>query len=87
MQSTGNKDRRANRDDSDSHSSESQQSLSFFQMVGSVLSSFFGIQSSEKSRRDFKHGKASQFIAVGILMTIVWYGAISLIVNIVLADR
>ncbi len=59
--------------------------LSFFQMVGSVLASFFGVQSSKNKERDFKRGKASQFIAVGILMTLVWYGAIYVLVNVVLA--
>jgi len=58
--------------------------LSFFQMVGSVLSSFLGVQSSEKRERDFKRGKAKQFILVGILMTAVWYGTIYLVVHAVL---
>ena len=58
--------------------------LTFWQMVSSVLSSFFGVQSKEKRERDFTRGKARQFIMVGILMTIVWYSVIWLIVNIVL---
>ena len=58
--------------------------LSFFQMVGSILASFFGVQSSENRERDFKRGKAKQFIAVGILMTVVWYAVIYLIVKVVL---
>ena len=63
---------------------ESEKPLGFFQMVGSVLASFFGVQSSKNKQRDFKRGKASQFIAVAILMTALWYGAIYLLVNIVL---
>ncbi|WP_101758629.1 DUF2970 domain-containing protein [Oceanicoccus sp. KOV_DT_Chl] len=63
---------------------DKQEPLSFLQMVGSILASFFGVQSSENRERDFKRGKAKQFIAVGILMTIVWYGVIYLIVNVVL---
>ena len=58
--------------------------LTLFQMIGSVLASFFGVQSSKNRERDFKRGKASQFIIVGILMTVVWYGCIYLLVNIVL---
>ena len=58
--------------------------LSLFQMIGSVLASFFGVQSSKNRERDFKRGKASQFIMVGILMTIVWYGCIYLLVNVIL---
>lgn len=65
---------------------ESEKPLGFFQMVGSVLASFFGVQSSKNKQRDFKRGKASQFIAVGILMTAVWYGAIYWLVNVVLAQ-
>jgi Protein of unknown function (DUF2970) len=76
-----------NPNEQENETDQEPQGLGFFQMVGSILSSFLGIQSSKKSKRDFKHGKASQFIAVGILMTIVWYGIISIIVNIVLADR
>lgn len=60
------------------------QSLTLLQMVGSILASFFGVQSRRNRERDFRHGKARAFILVGILMTVVWYGAIWLIVNIVL---
>jgi DUF2970 family protein len=59
-------------------------SLTFFQMVHSVAASFFGVQSAEKRERDFTHGKAKHFIAVGILMTLVWYGSIALLVHFVL---
>ncbi len=60
------------------------QSLSFLQMVSSILASFFGVQSGKNRERDFALGKARPFILVGILMTIVWYGTISLIVHFVL---
>jgi hypothetical protein len=63
---------------------DDEKSLSFFQMMGSVMASFFGVQSSANRERDFKHGKARQFIAVGVLMTLLWYGVIYLIVNVVL---
>ena len=56
----------------------------FFQMVGSILSSFFGVQNSKNRKRDFTYGKAKAFLAVGILMTVVWYGAIRLVVYFVL---
>lgn len=58
----------------------------FLQMVTSILASFFGVQSDKNRERDFAHGKAWAFILVGILMTIVWYGTISLIVHFVLAE-
>ena len=87
MADSGKNQNNPDENDEDNAAPEEQQSLSFFQMIGSVLSSFFGIQSSAKSKRDFKHGKASQFIAIGILITLVWYGVISLIVNVVLSNR
>lgn len=58
--------------------------VSLFQVVGSVLASFFGVQSSKNRARDFNRGKAHVFISVGIVMTIVWYGSIYLLVNVVL---
>lgn len=65
-------------------SDEQTRSPSFLQMVGSILASFFGVQNSENRKRDFTHGKAKYFLAVGILMTVVWYGSIRLIVYFVL---
>ena len=63
---------------------EQTRSPSFLQMVGSILASFFGVQNSKNRKRDFTYGKAKYFIAVGILMTVVWYGAIRLVVYFVL---
>lgn len=60
--------------------------LNFFQMVHSVGASFFGVQSAEKRERDFKRGNAKHFIAVAILMTVIWYGAIATLVHFVLPD-
>ena len=34
-----------------------------FDVVKSVLAAAFGVQSEENRERDFKHGKASHFIA------------------------
>lgn len=58
--------------------------LGLREMIGSVLASFFGVQSSQKRQRDFQRGNAKKFIAVGIGMTIVWYGTISVIVSLIL---
>ncbi len=43
-----------------------------FDVVKSVLAAAFGVQSEENRERDFKHGKASHFIAVGILFTVIF---------------
>jgi len=66
---------------------ENAKSPTFLQMVGSVMASFFGVQNDERRERDFKYGKYKHFIAVGILMTAVWYGAIYMVVSVVLADK
>ena len=70
--------------DQPKRSGDAPQSLSFLQMVGSILASFFGVQSAKNRERDFVHGKVRAFILVGILMTIVWYSTIALIVAFVL---
>ncbi|MFT3930362.1 MAG: DUF2970 domain-containing protein [Spongiibacteraceae bacterium] len=62
---------------------ENRQSLTFFQMVGSILASFFGVQSAKTRERDFQMGKPLAFFLVGVLMTVVWYGAIALVVHFV----
>jgi Protein of unknown function (DUF2970) len=40
--------------------------------IKSVGAAFFGVQSSANRERDFKHGKASHFIAVGLAATVVF---------------
>jgi hypothetical protein len=70
--------------DDSGHPDAAPRAPTFWQMVGSILASFFGVQNSERRRRDFTFGKARAFLLVGVLMTIVWYGAISLVVHFVL---
>ena len=40
-----------------------------WQTIASVGAAFFGVQSSKNRERDFKHGKASHFIAIGLVAT------------------
>ena len=47
-------------------SNESVQ-ISFWQLLLSTLSAFIGVQSNTNRERDFKHGKISHFIAIGLL--------------------
>lgn len=37
----------------------------------SVAAAFFGVQSGRNRERDFRHGKASHFIVMALLMTLV----------------
>ena len=63
---------------------EAPQKLSIFQVAGSILASFYGVQSSRNRERDFKSGKAGTFIAVGVALTAVWYLGIYAVVQLVL---
>lgn len=53
-------------------------------VVGSVLASFFGVQSRAKRERDFRHGHPGVFIAVGLLMTALFVLTVILVVKLVL---
>ncbi len=63
---------------------ESTPNITILQVIGSILASFYGVQSAKSRRRDFQHGNAKTFITVGILMTAVWYLTIYLVVTVVL---
>lgn len=54
------------------------------QVVGSVFASFFGVQSARARVRDFKHGRAGVFIAVGLVMTALFVLTVLLVVKLVL---
>ena len=60
--------------------------VSMPQVFGSVLASFYGVQSSKNRKRDFQSGKAKHFIIAGVIMTAVWYFIIYLIVSLVLRN-
>ena len=57
---------------------------SFFSVLGSVLASMFGVQSNRKREQDFTHGKPSQYIIVGLLVTVVFILAIWGLVSLVM---
>ena len=54
------------------------------QVVFSVAASFFGVQSARARVRDFKHGRAGVFIAVGLGMTALFVTTVLLVVKLVL---
>lgn len=60
------------------------QTLSFLQMLVSILASFFGVQSDKNRKRDFEQGRPIHFIVAGVFMTVVWYMSIYLVVKVVL---
>ncbi|MEH6593744.1 MAG: DUF2970 domain-containing protein [Halioglobus sp.] len=58
--------------------------VTILQVLGSILASFYGVQSSKNRKRDFESGNAKTFIIAGIFLTGVWYFAIYLVVTLVL---
>jgi len=66
--------------------SEDKKGLSFFQVIGSVLASFLGVQKGENRERDFTHGRPRDFIIAGVLVTalfvlLVW-GVVKLVTTL-----
>lgn len=59
---------------------------SFREVLGSVLAGMFGVQSSRNREKDFTHGKASHYIIIGLVMTLVFvlvvWGVVSLVMNL-----
>jgi hypothetical protein len=60
-------------------------SLTFWQVLGSVMAAAFGVQSSKNRRRDFTQGKASHFILMGVGFTAVFVILMLLLVQFVLS--
>jgi len=57
---------------------------SLLDVLGSVLASMFGVQSSRKREQDFVHGKPSQYIVIGLLVTLVFILVVWGVVNLVM---
>ena len=65
--------------------------LGLLQVLGSVLSSFFGVQKNETRERDFKHGRARDFIIVGAILTVffilVVFGVVQLVMRLAVPEQ
>lgn len=66
---------------------QKRESLSLLELMGSGLAAALGVQSSKNRERDFSHGKAGNFIALGIVFTALFIGSVLTIVNLVLSGR
>ncbi|WP_348523005.1 DUF2970 domain-containing protein [Endozoicomonas sp. G2_2] len=53
------------------HEDDTQGPPTLWQSWMSVMAAFFGVQSSANRERDFTRGKASHFILLGLLATVV----------------
>jgi hypothetical protein len=55
-------------------------------VLGSVMAGMFGVQSNRKREEDFTHGKPSQYIIIGLLVTTLFmlavWGVVSLVMNL-----
>ena len=58
--------------------------ISYRQLLLSTLSAFIGVQSNANRERDFKYGKISHFISIGLLFGLVFICILVLVVRIVM---
>jgi len=67
-------------------SNEADKAPSLLSVLGSVLASAFGVQSNRKREEDFTHGKPSQYIIIGLAMTVLFvlliWGVVSLVMHL-----
>ena len=64
--------------------SEEDMRLSFWQLLKSTFSAFLGVQSTANRERDFKHGKLSHFIWMGLLFGLVFVLTLIGVVQVVM---
>ena len=64
--------------------SDENDQISFWQLLSSTLSAFIGVQSNANRERDFKHGKISHFIAIGLILGLAFVCTIIGVVQIVM---
>ena len=70
----------------DEPQTDESDSLTLWQVLTSALAAALGVQSSRNRARDFSKGKPGQFIAVGIVLTVLFVITIVTVVNIVLGS-
>ena len=64
---------------------DQQQAPSFLSVLGSVLASMFGVQSSRRREADFTSGKPIHYILVGLLVTVVFILTVWSVVKLVVS--
>ena len=63
---------------------EEEKQISFLQLLKSTMSAFIGVQSNANRERDFKYGKISHFIGIGLLFALVFVLTLVALVQLVL---
>jgi len=71
-------------EESETAASEKGVHISFFQLMKSTFSAFIGVQSNANRERDFKHGKISHFIGIGLLFGLLFVLTLVGVVQLVL---
>jgi heme/copper-type cytochrome/quinol oxidase subunit 2 len=71
-------------DNSEENNTDTQKSLTFWQVFSSTVAAALGVQSSKNRERDFKQGKALHFILMGIAFTVLFVLAVIGVVTLVL---
>lgn len=62
-----------------------EKSPSLFDVARSVLWAMIGVQKSKNHERDFKHGKPSQYIIVGLIAVAIFIAVITGVVKFALS--
>ena len=65
---------------------ESKKAPGPFSVLKSVLAAMIGVQSDENRERDFTKGRASHFIFMGVVMTVVFVLSLIAIVNTIIEN-
>ena len=65
---------------------QEQKTPSLLQVTGSVLASFFGVQSSRRREQDFTQGRPAAYILIGLVATLIFvlglWGVVQLVVSL-----
>ena len=64
---------------------EDKKTPSLLDVARSVLWAFIGVQKNKNYERDFKHGKPSQYISVGLIAVAVFIAVLITVVKFALA--
>ena len=64
---------------------EPERKPNLLQVIWSVLAALFGVQSASNRERDFNRGKASDYIAVYVVLVIALVAGVAVVVSMVLS--
>lgn len=73
-------------DQSPEPSDDAEKKPGLLEVTHSILAALFGVQSAKNRERDFKRGKASDYIMVYVIMVIAMVIGMIITVNIVLSS-